>query len=343
MKRADFHYHLPEHLIAQYPTQQRTQSRLMHLCRQSGTCQHRVFQELPDLLHPGDLLIFNNTRVIPARLYGRKQTGGAIELLIERLLNEHSAWAHIKASKAPQIGAKLSLDGDVICEVVARKDGLFCIKFTDDVNILELLKKHGEIPLPPYISRAADDDDVIRYQTVYAEKDGAVAAPTAGLHFDTALLDTITAKQVQTAQVTLHVGAGTFQPVRVENIKEHQMHHEFVEIDQAVCDRIIATKAAGHRVIAVGTTVVRTLESAAQLSHDNALISPLSGDTNIFIYPGYEFKIIDGLITNFHLPESTLLMLVSAFASSEAIIAAYATAVEKQYRFFSYGDAMLIT
>jgi S-adenosylmethionine:tRNA ribosyltransferase-isomerase len=341
MKLSDFYFDLPEHLIAKHPTEQRTQSRLLHLKGNNGEVEHKHFSNIVELLNAGDLLIFNNTRVIPARLHGTKASGGKVEVLIERILNDGSAMAHIRSSKSPKSGAILTMEGGLQIEMLGRDDALFHIKFLSDENVFELLEKFGHMPLPPYIDRPDDDADKERYQTVYNEKPGAVAAPTAGLHFDEAILSEIKAKGVDLAFVTLHVGAGTFQPVRVENITEHKMHSEYAEVSQEVVDKVLATKKAGGRVIAVGTTSVRSIESAAQASA-NDIISEFMSDTNIFIYPGYKFKLIDAMLTNFHLPESTLMMLISAFAGRDNVMHAYAQAIEQEYRFFSYGDAMFI-
>ena len=340
MKLSDFSFELPEKLIAKHPAKERTASRMLCLNADTGGVEHKQFVDVIDLIDEGDLLIFNNTRVIPARLFGQKETGGKVEVLIERVLEDQTAMVHMRSSKSPKSGAILTLEGGLTVEVIGRKDALFHIKFIAEGNVFDLLEKYGHMPLPPYIDRPDEEQDKERYQTVYNEKPGAVAAPTAGLHFDEAILQTLSQKGVQTAFVTLHVGAGTFQPVRVDNIKEHQMHAEYAEVPQDVVDKVLATKKAGKRVIAVGTTSVRSLESAAQAS--NETIEAFMSDTNIFIYPGYEFKVVDAMITNFHLPESTLMMLISAFADREKVMAAYAAAIEEEYRFFSYGDAMFI-
>jgi S-adenosylmethionine:tRNA ribosyltransferase-isomerase len=340
MKLSDFSFELPEKLIAKHPAKERTASRMLCLNADSGRVEHKQFVDIIDLIEEGDLLIFNNTRVIPARLFGQKETGGKVEVLIERVLEDQTAMVHMRSSKSPKSGAILTLEGGLKVEVIGRKDALFHIKFIAEGNVFDLLEKYGHMPLPPYIDRPDEEQDKERYQTVYNEKPGAVAAPTAGLHFDEAILQTLSQKGVQTAFVTLHVGAGTFQPVRVDNIEEHQMHAEYAEVPQDVVDKVLATKKAGKRVIAVGTTSVRSLESAAQAS--NETIEAFMSDTNIFIYPGYEFKVVDAMITNFHLPESTLMMLISAFADREKVMAAYAAAIEEEYRFFSYGDAMFI-
>ncbi|WP_110428862.1 tRNA preQ1(34) S-adenosylmethionine ribosyltransferase-isomerase QueA [Glaciecola sp. KUL10] len=340
MKLSDFSFELPEKLIAKHPAKERTASRMLCLNVDTGEVEHKQFVDIIDLIDEGDLLIFNNTRVIPARLFGQKETGGKVEVLIERVLEDQTAMVHMRSSKSPKSGAILTLEGGLKVEVIGRKEALFHIKFIAEGNVFDLLEQYGHMPLPPYIDRPDEEQDKERYQTVYNEKPGAVAAPTAGLHFDEAILQTLSQKGVQTAFVTLHVGAGTFQPVRVDNIEEHQMHAEYAEVPQDVVDKVLATKKAGKRVIAVGTTSVRSLESAAQAS--NETIEAFMSDTNIFIYPGYEFKVVDAMITNFHLPESTLMMLISAFADREKVMAAYAAAIEEEYRFFSYGDAMFI-
>jgi S-adenosylmethionine:tRNA ribosyltransferase-isomerase len=341
MQLSDFNFHLPKELIANHPTKNRTDSRLLLLDGRSGDISHRNFRDILDILQPGDLMVFNDTRVIPARLLGHKESGGKVEVLIERVLDEHTVLAHVRANKSPKSGNIMILEGAVKAEMLERQDELFKLKFLGNDSVIELLENHGHMPLPPYIEREDEEEDKERYQTVYGEKPGAVAAPTAGLHFDDEILANIREKGVSTKFVTLHVGAGTFQPVRVDNIEEHKMHSEYAEVSQDVVDAILATKKAGNRVIAVGTTSVRSLESAAAAS-ESALIAPFSSDTSIFIYPGYEFKVIDAMVTNFHLPESTLIMLVSAFAGQDNILKAYNEAVAEKYRFFSYGDAMFL-
>ncbi|MEY3017475.1 MAG: S-adenosylmethionine:tRNA ribosyltransferase-isomerase [Pseudomonadota bacterium] len=339
MKTHDFHFDLPEELIARYPMPERSASRLLCLDKSSGAIRHGVFRDIESLLRPGDLLVFNNTKVIPARLFGEKASGGKLEMLVERVLDGRRALAHVRASKSPKPGSTLRVgDGQEWSEVnvIGRHDALFELDFVEGVGAV--LERFGHMPLPPYITREDELGDRERYQTVYAEKAGAVAAPTAGLHFDEPLLARLRDKGVQFAYVTLHVGAGTFQPVRVDNIADHHMHSEYLEVSEEVCRQVNAAKAAGHRVVAVGTTSVRSLESAAQ----GGELAPFTGDTNIFIYPGYTFKVVDALITNFHLPESTLIMLVSAMAGKAHVMAAYQEAVAQQYRFFSYGDAMII-
>ncbi|WP_293748504.1 tRNA preQ1(34) S-adenosylmethionine ribosyltransferase-isomerase QueA [uncultured Paraglaciecola sp.] len=343
MKLSDFQFELPENLIARYPTEKRSSSRLMHLSGNNGEVSQKQFADIVDLIDQGDLLIFNNTRVIPARLLGQKESGGKVEVLIERVLDEHRVLAHVRASKSPKVGSKLVLEGSVHAEMIARHDALFELKFLNNEPVLELLEQFGHMPLPPYIDRPDEDSDKERYQTVYNKVPGAVAAPTAGLHFDEHILQQLKDKGVKSEYVTLHVGAGTFQPVRVDNILEHQMHSEYAEVSQQVVDAILATKAAGKRVIAVGTTSVRSIESAAQAAlKAGTELAPFLSDTDIFIYPGYEFQLVDAMLTNFHLSESTLLMLVSAFCGKENIENAYQQAIEQEYRFFSYGDAMFL-
>ncbi|WP_028628669.1 MULTISPECIES: tRNA preQ1(34) S-adenosylmethionine ribosyltransferase-isomerase QueA [Pseudomonas] len=337
MRVADFHFELPEALIARHPLAERRASRLLVLDGDTGSLSHRRFADLLEYLRPGDLMVFNNTRVIPARLFGQKASGGKLEILVERVLDSHRVLAHVRSSKSPKPGSTLLIDGGGEAEMLARHDALFELRFAEEV--LPLLERVGHMPLPPYIDRPDDDADRERYQTVYARHAGAVAAPTAGLHFDQDLLEAIAAKGVESAFVTLHVGAGTFQPVRVERIEDHHMHHEWLEVGQDVVDAVAACRARGGRVIAVGTTSVRSLESAAR----DGQLKAFSGDTDIFLYPGRSFHVVDALVTNFHLPESTLLMLVSAFAGYPETMAAYAAAVEEGYRFFSYGDAMFIT
>jgi S-adenosylmethionine:tRNA ribosyltransferase-isomerase len=344
MRVADFSFELPESLIAHYPQAERSACRLLQLDGPSGALTHGVFTDLLNKLEAGDLLVFNNTRVIPARMFGRKVSGGKIEVLVERVLDDHRVLAHVRASKAPKPGAELLLGDDesIAATMVARHETLFELRFNDERDVFTLLNAAGHMPLPPYIARPDEDADRELYQTVYSEKPGAGAAPTAGLHFDEPLLAALRAKGVEMAFVTLHVGAGTFQPVRVETIEDHVMHAEYAEVPQEVVDAVLACKARGKRVVAVGTTSVRSLESAAAASKE-ALIAPFFGDTSIFIYPGYHYQVIDALVTNFHLPESTLIMLVSAFAGYKNTMNAYQQAVAEQYRFFSYGDAMFIS
>lgn len=338
MQRSDFHFELPPELIAQRPLTERCGSRLLVLDKGSHRIVDRQFSDIVDLLAPGDLLVFNDTRVIPARLFGTKASGGKIEMLVERVLNEHDVLAQVRASKSPKPGAMLYLDQDISAEVLARHEDLFELRFLDPRPVLEILDAVGHIPLPPYIERADDAHDLRRYQTVYARRPGAVAAPTAGLHFDQPLLDRLCDKGVESAFVTLHVGAGTFQPVRVDDLQQHRMHAERVEVSAETCAAIKRTRQRGGRVVAVGTTAVRSLEGAVS----DGQLQPFQGETRLFITPGYQFQVVDCLITNFHLPESTLLMLVCAFGGYESVMAAYQHAVEQKYRFFSYGDAMFI-
>ncbi len=338
MRTQDFDFYLPDSLIAQHPTSTRSASRLLYLNGKTGQINDKLFVDLPDFLSAGDLLVFNDTRVIKARLFGHKVTGGAAEVLVERVLDTHEVLAHIRASRAPKAGAKLKLAEAFEAEVIGRDDDLFQVKFISEKSVLELLEQYGTLPLPPYITHEAEANDEERYQTIYAKHAGAVAAPTAGLHFDEIMLNKIKAKGVNVAYITLHVGAGTFQPVRTENISDHKMHSEIYNISPETVAMIEAAKSKGGSIIAVGTTSLRALESAAQ----TGTLKHGQGETNIFITPGFRFKIVDRLFTNFHLPKSTLLMLVSAFAGVDNIKNAYAHAVKQQYRFFSYGDAMLI-
>lgn len=338
MRTLDFDFYLPDELIAQHPTSERTASRMLHLDGLSGEIQDQSFVDLPDLMKAGDLLVFNDTRVIKARLFGQKESGGQVEVLIERVINQHIAYAHVRASRAPKIGSRLILADVLNVEVTARHDDLFELRFLSETSVLDLLEQYGALPLPPYITHAATSHDDERYQTVFAKHLGAVAAPTAGLHFTDKILDKLKQKNVGIAYVTLHVGAGTFQPVRVDNIEEHKMHSELYNISEQTVDAIKQAKNNGGRVVAVGTTALRALESAAQSGE----ITAGSGETDIFITPGYRFRIVDRLFTNFHLPKSTLLMLVSAFGGTTNIKQAYAHAINQKYRFFSYGDAMLI-
>lgn len=338
MQRSDFHFDLPPELIAQYPLESRTGSRLLCLNGVTGELQDRYIRDLEQVLVPGDLLIFNNTRVIPARLFGSKDTGGKVEILVERIIEGDQVLAHVRASKSPKPGSAILINNDCEFVVVDRRGDLFRLVCKSSLPVREILERHGHVPLPPYINREDSELDESRYQTVYAEKDGAVAAPTAGLHFDDLLLLRLKNKGIKFAYVTLHVGAGTFQPVRADNIEDHVMHSEYIEVGQDVCDRILQTRANGHRVVAVGTTTLRSLETASL----SGAIRPFQGDTDIFIYPGVPIRSVDALITNFHLPESTLLMLVCAFAGTDNIFKAYRHAVEQRYRFFSYGDAMFL-
>ena len=344
MKVSDFSFQLPNELIARHPTHDRTASRLLSLDGKTGALTHLHFTDVIDLISPDDLLIFNDTRVIPARMFGEKETGGKIEVLVERVLDEKSFLAHIRSSKSPKPGCKISLEHKVDAVMVARHGPLFEIHVESTSTVLEILDDIGHMPLPPYIDRPDDEEDKERYQTVYNKNPGAVAAPTAGLHFDNKILEQLKAKGVDLAFVTLHVGAGTFQPVKVDDVLDHKMHSEYAQVSQVVVDKINATKKKGGRIIAVGTTSVRSIESAAQatLAKGEAL-APYFSETDIFIYPGYQFQLIDAMITNFHLSESTLLMLVSAFSGKEHIDNAYQVAINERYRFFSYGDAMFLT
>jgi S-adenosylmethionine:tRNA ribosyltransferase-isomerase len=336
MRLMDFDYHLPPELIATHPLFARVSSRLLCVSRQG--LRHRHFYDLPGLLRPNDLLVFNNTKVIPARLFGHKATGGKVEILIERIINTREALARVKASKPPAIGASLYLTPQVALKIISRQEAFYTLRCGDDQEMALLLQTLGHMPLPPYLNRQANESDRLRYQTVYATHLGAIAAPTAGLHFDEALLAKLKDEGVSQAFITLHVGSGTFQPVRTADITQHKMHEEHVTVSEAVCEAIAATKQVGGRVVAVGTTTVRSLEAAAI----SGQIAPYHGDTDIFIYPGFQFKCVDAMITNFHLPGSSLLMLVSAFAGLSTIKQAYQTAIEARYRFYSYGDAMWI-
>jgi S-adenosylmethionine:tRNA ribosyltransferase-isomerase len=345
MRRQDFYYDLPEELIAQEPLPQRTGSRLLVLNGDNGDIQHSQFNHLTDWLEPNDLLVFNNTRVIPARLYGVKQTGGRVEILIERFLEGGSALAHVRASKSSKPGTAILITPDESSDatefsvrVQGRRDALFEL-VVDSGSWSEILKTYGHIPLPPYIERSDNAKDRERYQTVFAQRDGAVAAPTAGLHFDAHLLEDIRSRGVKTAEVTLHVGSGTFQPVRAEKITDHHMHSEWLEVNEDVVAAVQRCRECKGRVVAVGTTAVRSLETAAR----GGTLKTFSGDSDIFLYPGQPFNVVDAMVTNFHLPESTLIMLVAAFAGHENTMAAYQQAVDQRYRFFSYGDAMLVT
>jgi S-adenosylmethionine:tRNA ribosyltransferase-isomerase len=336
MRTEEFSFVLPEHLIAQHPPVQRGASRLLHLAGE--ILAHRQFSDLPTLLRAEDVLILNDTRVLKARLFGEKSSGGQIEVLVERVLNEHEVLAQVRASKSPKPNRRLMLAGCLPVTTLGRVGEFFHLRFESEASVWDLLEQHGQLPLPPYITHAADAEDESRYQTVFAREPGAVAAPTAGLHFDEAMLATLRERGVQIATVTLHVGAGTFQPVRTDTIAEHTMHSERYDIPQATLQAIQQARLRGGRVVAVGTTSLRALESAAQQGE----LQAGQGETKIFITPGYSFKVVDVLLTNFHLPKSTLMMLVSAFGGMEQMRAAYRSAVENEYRFFSYGDAMLI-
>jgi S-adenosylmethionine:tRNA ribosyltransferase-isomerase len=336
---SDFDFKLPDELIARYPLASRSASRLLCLDGINGQLAHRHFMDLPDLITPDDLLVFNNTRVIPARLNGVKDSGGKIEILIERILAGQNVLVHLRASKKPRPGSRLYFAEDVCFTVIARHDDLFELRCEDPRPVMTVIEKIGAIPLPPYFHRDPEANDNERYQTVYALHKGSVAAPTAGLHFDTELLARLQTKKIAMAYLTLHVGAGTFAPVRVANVVEHHMHAEYLELGAELCEQVQRTKARGGRIIAVGTTSARSLETASR----NGQIAPYHGTTDIFIYPGFKFNCVDVLITNFHFPQTTLLMLVSAFAGQTNTLAAYAEAVAQKYRFFSYGDAMFVT
>ncbi|WP_199102020.1 tRNA preQ1(34) S-adenosylmethionine ribosyltransferase-isomerase QueA [Aquitalea sp. ASV11] len=336
MLLSDFDYHLPDHLIAQHPPAVRGASRLLHVA--GHNLSDGQFADFASLLAPGDVMVFNDTRVIKARLFGEKASGGKIEALIERVLDEHTALAHVRSSKSPKPGTRLIFAERWEAEMLGREGELFKLRFLAEDNLFDILDASGKLPLPPYIERTAEGEDDERYQTVYAREKGAVAAPTAGLHFTEEMLAALQAKGVELAYVTLHVGAGTFQPVRVENIADHKMHSEIYDVPQRTYDLIQAAHARGSKVLAVGTTSMRALESAAR---SGELVAG-RGETDIFITPGYRFRVVDRLLTNFHLPKSTLLMLVSAFAGYAEMRAAYAHAVQQEYRFFSYGDAMLL-
>ena len=338
MKKSDFHYELPAELIAQQPLPERSASRLLVVDSARRAFEDRQFGDVVEWLRDGDLLIFNDTRVLPARLFGRKQTGGAVEILIERVLGTHEALAQLGVSKKPREGSAIELTDGSLVRVLGREGEFYTLRFDAGEPLERRLARLGRMPLPPYISRDADSADETRYQTVYARAPGAVAAPTAGLHFDEPLLAKLRERGVEFGYVTLHVGAGTFQPVRAERLENHVMHREWLNVGAELVEKIRRTRAAGGRVVAVGTTVVRALESALR----DGQVQPFAGETQIFIFPGYRITSVDALITNFHLPESTLLMLVSAFAGRELMLDAYRHAVKERYRFFSYGDAMLI-
>ncbi|MEO6263575.1 MAG: tRNA preQ1(34) S-adenosylmethionine ribosyltransferase-isomerase QueA [Luteimonas sp.] len=338
MKRADFHYDLPGELIAQAPLPERSASRLLVVPPAPAPFADRGIRDLPRLLDPGDLLVFNDTRVIPARLFGHKASGGRVQILIERLLPDNEARAQIGASKSPRTGGRIALDAGGEAEVLGRDGEFYHLRFHVPETLEAWLQHAGRMPLPPYIHREPDANDDARYQTVFAREVGAVAAPTAGLHFDDALLDALRARGVELGHVTLHVGAGTFQPVRVDALDQHRMHSEWLNVGAGLVEEISQTRARGGRLVAVGTTVVRALETASR----GGELQPFAGETDIFILPGYHIGSVDALLTNFHLPESTLLMLVSAFAGKDRIMAAYQHAISERYRFFSYGDAMLL-
>ncbi len=336
MKKSDFYFDLPEALIAQFPLAQRADSRMLVYQRANQTHAHRAFRDLPEYLHPGDLLVFNDSRVIPARLFGHKASGGRVEIFVERVVSDHQFWAHIRASKAPKPGTEIKVGDHWSLKVVEKKEDLYWCESPNKIE--DMLEAVGHMPLPPYITRQDNSSDLQRYQTIYAKHKGSVAAPTAGLHFDEEIFAELEKHGVELGYTTLHVGAGTFQPVRCDHISEHKMHAEWFTVDETLCAKVAHAKAAGRRVIAVGTTALRSLESAAV----GGELHPCQRDTSIFIQPGYQFQICDGLITNFHLPESTLLMLVSALIGHEKTMALYAMAIEQNYRFFSYGDVSLL-
>ena len=338
MRLSDFDYELPPELIAQHPSPERSASRLLHLDERSGQIEDLAFRDIVGLLEPADVLVVNDTKVIKARLQGRKDTGGEVEVLVERVLDHERALAQVRASKSPKAGGRIVFAGDVEAEVLGRQGEFYELRFKGAASVLDVLSRHGATPLPPYITHRPDGEDDARYQTVYAREPGAVAAPTAGLHFDESLLAALRAKGVTIARLTLHVGAGTFQPVRVDDVSKHVMHAEWYDLPRETVDAIRRAKAAGGRVVAVGTTTLRALESAAARGE----LAAGTGETRLFIVPGYRFRVVERLVTNFHLPRSTLLMLVSAFAGVENIRRAYRHAVENRYRFFSYGDAMLL-
>ena len=338
MKRSDFHYELPENLVAQYPLAERATSRLLALPA-GGKVEDRIFADLPVLLNEKDLLVFNDTRVIPARLFGRKATGGRVEIFLERLLEGREILAQLRSGKTLRAGSRLTLSGEVTARVEGRQGAFYRLSLQGEGSVMEILERIGHVPLPPYITRQDEPLDRARYQTVFARRQGSVAAPTAGLHFDEALLGQVREQGVRTAFVTLHVGAGTFQPLRVEDVSRHRMHEEYMEVSPQVCEQVEETRRRGGRVIAVGTTVVRSLETASR----SGRIEPFRGATDIFITPGYAFSCVDALVTNFHMPGSTLLMLVCAFGGMDRVMGAYRHAVEEKYRFFSYGDAMFLS
>ena len=338
MKKSDFNYQLPQELIAQKPLAERSAGRLLQLDKQTGAVSDGQFSDFIDLLRQDDLLVFNDTKVIPARLFAGKTTGGKVEILIERIEDSHQALAHVRASKAAKTDSLLHLENGVVCRVLGREDDLFRLRFESEPTLLEVLADIGHMPLPPYIDRADDKSDLDRYQTVFAKQAGAVAAPTAGLHFDRRTLQLLEQKGIPSCFVTLHVGSGTFQPVRVDDLAQHVMHKEYFDVSAACVEAVRQTKARGGRVVAIGTTAVRALESASASGE----LQAGCGDTQLFITPGYTFKAVDAMLTNFHLPESTLLMLISAFAGYDSVMKAYQHAIEQRYRFFSYGDAMVI-
>ena len=339
MKKSDFRFELPPELIAQAPLPERSASRLLHVPPPPAAFADLGMRDLPGLLRAGDLLVFNDTRVLPARLFGAKDTGGRVEILLERVLGTHEVRAQVGASKSPKPAGRISLDDGTPLTVLRREGEFYDLRFDTDEPVERVLLRAGRMPLPPYITRAPEPADEARYQTLFARNPGAVAAPTAGLHFDAPLLAALEAMGVEFGHVTLHVGAGTFQPMRAESVSEHVMHREWLNVGAELCEKIAKARARGGRVVAVGTTVVRALETSLQ----DGQVRPFAGETQIFIFPGYRIRSIDLLLTNFHLPESTLLMLVSAFAGRDRVLAAYRHAVEQRYRFFSYGDAMLVS
>ena len=339
MRKEEFTYPLPEELIASYPAGRRGDSRLLFLDGNNGDLRDLGFRDLPRLLAPGDLLVFNDTKVMPARMFGEKKTGGRVEIMLERITGGKTFVAQMKFSKSPQVSSVITLQHGTMLRVLGRQSDLFELEVCDDCAVMDMLEKEGHVPLPPYIERPDEETDRERYQTIYARFPGAVAAPTAGLHFEQKLLQELRDRGVDSTFITLHIGAGTFQPVRTDNIEEHRIHSEYLEVGEEACRKVEQTRASGGRIIAVGTTTVRSLETAARSSR----LLPYSGNTELFIYPGYDFRVVDVLITNFHLPESTLLMLVCAFGGRDNTMRAYQHAIEQRYRFYSYGDAMFIT
>lgn len=339
MRKEEFTYPLPEELIASYPAGRRGDSRLLFLDGNNGDLRDLGFRDLPGLLAPGDLLVFNDTKVMPARMFGEKKTGGRVEIMLERITGGKTFVAQMKFSKSPQVSSVITLQHGTMLRVLGRQSDLFELEVCDDCAVMDMLEKEGHVPLPPYIERPDEETDRERYQTIYARFPGAVAAPTAGLHFEQKLLQELRDRGVDSTFITLHIGAGTFQPVRTDNIEEHRIHSEYLEVGEEACRKVEQTRASGGRIIAVGTTTVRSLETAARSSR----LLPYSGNTELFIYPGYDFRVVDVLITNFHLPESTLLMLVCAFGGRDNTMRAYQHAIEQRYRFYSYGDAMFIT
>lgn len=336
MQLSDYSFTLPDERIARFPTQKRSASRLLVLDKKNGGTRHRIFSDLIDLLVPGDLLVLNNTEVLPARLYGRKESGGKIEIVVERILSSDRALVHLSASKRPRLGTSIFIE-TLPALVEAKQGDLYELRLREHGEWLQILEKYGHVPLPPYLKREDQEIDKIRYQTVYAKVPGAIAAPTAGLHFDELLLSKLQVNRIQFASVTLHVGAGTFKSIRSNDVANHIMHPEWISVDEVACEQINRAKLEGRRVIAVGTTSVRCLESVADR---NGFVEPHQGDTRLFIVPGYQFKCVDALITNFHLPQSTLLLLVAAFVGREKLLSAYEEAIQLGYRFYSYGDAM---